>query len=96
VLWICVIQHRQYKEVYVAIEKKRKHFLQRQLWLEINKHGVLRCHGIYTYAEFTEEAKLPTHYELFTKLLIEEVHQHLVHAGVSHTLSGLLDFSGES
>jgi len=90
VLWVYFIQHRRYKDVYVAIEKKRKHCLQKQLGLEIDKYGVLRCHGRYNYADLTEETKIPKllpRYEHFTKLLIEEVHQRLVHAGVSHTLS---------
>ena len=50
-----------------------------------------------TLSEDTKNPKLLPRREWFTVLLIREVHQQLVHAGVSHTLSQLrVDFPGSS
>lgn len=49
--------------------------------------GILRCHGRFLNANIGENAKyhilLPGN-KCFTHLLITEVHEHLIHAGVSH------------
>ena len=53
------------------------------------RYTVLRCYGRYANAAIAEETKYPkllprrVH---FTSLIIIEVHQHLIHAGISHTL----------
>ena len=89
-LWILFIQHRQYSDVYVAIQDNRKHCLQMQLGLRISEYGILRCYGRYQHSELAEEMKCPKllpRYEHFTYLVIQEVHMRLIHAGVSHTLS---------
>ena len=58
----------------------------------MDEFEILRCYGRHAYADITEEAKCPKllpRRSWFTKLLILEVHGHLVHAGVSHTLNQL-------
>ena len=89
-LWTSFIQRRQYGEVFVAIKNKRRHCLVMQLGLNTDEHDVLRCYGRYLHADMTEEAKYPKllpRREHFTHLVIQEVHNRLVHSGTSHTLS---------
>ena len=42
---------------------------------------------IACYAMISEDTKYPKSLQHFTNLLINEVHQRLIHAGVAHTLS---------
>ena len=89
-LWIFFIQHRSYSDVYNAIKNKKKHCLQMQLGIKMDKFEVLTCHGRFLNADLDEEAKYPKllpRGEIFTHLLIQEIHQRLIHAGVAHTLS---------
>ena len=37
----------------------------------------------------SEDAKYPKIIEYYTRLIIQEVHERLIHAGISHTLSSL-------
>ena len=88
-LWIFVIQHKYFEEVYSALQYKKRNCLQMQLGLKVDEFQILRCYGRCANAVITDEMKYPkllprgTH---FTKLVIMEVHLRLVHAGVSHTL----------
>jgi len=54
--------------------------------------GILRCHRHLQNANLPEQTKylklLPWH-EHFTNLLIQYVHEQLIHCGVSHTLASL-------
>ena len=89
-LWVSYVQHRRYRDVFAAIENNKKHCLQMQLGLKSDQFNILYCHGRYSHAELTEEMKYPKllpRHEHFTYLVIQEVHQRLIHAGVSHTLS---------
>ena len=89
-LWLYVIQHRKYHEVLNDIEQHRKNCIQQQLGVKIDDIGLLRCYGRLGNADLNEDTKNPKllpRYERFTALLISEVHQRLIHAGVSHTLS---------
>ena len=89
-LWTSFIQRRQYGKVFVAIKNKRRHCLVMQLGLNTDEHNVLRCYGRYLHADMTEEAKYPKllpHREHFTHLVIQEVHNRLVHSDTSHILS---------
>lgn len=88
-LWIFAIQHRYFEEVYAALKDNRKNCLQMQLGLNIDEFQILRCYGHYTNATITEEMKHPKLLPLkahFTSIVIVEIHEHLVHAGISHTL----------
>ena len=54
--------------------------------------GILRCYGQFANAMImiSEDIKYPKllpRYEHFTNLLINNVHQRLIYAGVAHTLS---------
>ena len=78
--------------MFNAIRKGQKNGLQKQLGLRVDKHNIIRCHGPFLNVDLSEDAKYPKllpRQEYFTKLLIQEVHESLVHAEVSHTLSCL-------
>jgi len=89
-LWLYVIQHRRYSDVFVDIVKHRKNCIQQQLGFKIDDIGLLRCHGRLNNADVSEDTKYPKllpKFECFTVLFNEVHHQRLIHAGVSHTLS---------
>ena len=89
-IWIYVIQRRRFPDVFKAIQKHHRNCLQQQLGLKVDDDGILRCHGRFANATMNEGTKYPKllpRYEHFTNLLICEVHQRLIHAGVAHTLS---------
>ena len=72
------------------IEKHRKNCTQQQLGIKIDNIGLLRYHGRLNNADVNEHTEYPKLFhksEHFNALLINEVHQRLIHAGVSHTLS---------
>ena len=89
-LWACTVQRYQFKDVFAAISKKRKHCLIQQLGLKVDELGILRCYGWFLNVEVNERTKypklLPRHMR-FTYLLIMEVHVRLIHAGIAHTLA---------
>ena len=87
-----VVQHRRFLDVFQAIVKKQRNGLQKQLGLAPNEFGILTCHGRFLNAEMSEDAKyskLLLWREHFTRLVIKEIHERLIHAGISHTLSTL-------
>ena len=58
--------------------------------MKFDNIGLLRCYGRYLNAEIDESSKFPKllpRREHFTQLLIKEIHEHLIHAGVAHTLA---------
>ena len=78
--------------MFQAIVKKQRNGLQKQLGLAPNEFGILTCHGRFLNAEMSEDAKYPKllpRRENFTRLVIKEIHERLIHAGISHTLSTL-------
>ena len=88
-LWIFAIQHRYFEEVYAALKDKRKNCLQMQLCLNIDEFQILRCYGHYTNVTITEVMKYPKllpRKAHITSLVIVEIHEHLVHARISHML----------
>ena len=91
-LWVYVVQHRKFHDIFIAIQKGEVNCLQKQLGLEMDDMGILRCSGRLQNANLSEQAKhpklLPRH-EHFTHLLIQYVHERLIHCGVSHTLASL-------
>ena len=91
-LWIYTTQHRQFSDVFNAIRKEEMNCLQRQLGLRIDEFGILQCHGRFQNADIPEGAKCPkllASGEHFTQLVIQYVHEKLIYAGISHTLSSL-------
>ena len=90
--WVYIVQRRRYADVFCAIAKKQRNGLRKQLGLMLSDYDILTCHGRFLNAEMSEEAKysklLPRH-EYYTRLIIQEVHERLIHAGISHTLSSL-------
>ena len=89
-LWVYCIQQRKLSDVVLAIKMKRKHCLIQQLGLKFDNIGLLRCYGRYLNAEIDESSKFPKllpRREHFTQLLIKEIHERLIHAGVAHTLA---------
>ena len=89
ILQVYTVQPYQFKVVFVAINKNRKHCLIQQLDL-VDELGMLRCYGGFLNVEVNENIKypklLPRHMR-FTYLLIMEVHIRLIHAGIAHTFT---------
>ena len=76
-LWVSVIQRRRFRETYLAIQRGKRHCLQTQLGVKLDKYDILRCHGRYDNADFSQEVKCPKllpRGEHYTQLLILEVH----------------------
>ena len=94
VLVILKWQHFYGSIQFNAISKKRKHCLIQQLGLKVDELGILRCYGRFLNVEVNENTKypklLPWHMR-FTYLLIMEVHVHLIHAGIAHTLAQICE-----
>ena len=92
ILWVYTIQHHYYKDIFLALKKNKRHCLQKQLGLQEDEYGILRCHGRYANADISEDMKCPKllpRKDFFTELVILEIHGRLIHAGISHTLSQL-------
>ena len=88
--WVLHIQHKHYLEVVSDIKRGKKGNLQAQLNLQIDKNGLLRCHGRISNSDLTQganEPKLLPKKEYFSKLVVEYYHQKLQHSGVSQTLA---------
>jgi len=91
-IWTYVIQQRKFSDVSQDIQRKLKNGLQKQLGLKLDEFGIMRCYGRFLNAEMSEGAKYPMllpRREHYVNLVIQEVHERLIHAGVSHTLSSL-------
>ena len=89
-LWIYCIQQCKFKDIFFAVQMNRKHCLKKQLGLQIDDVGILRCHGRYLNAIMSESAKYPKllpRHEHFAHMLINEVHVCLIHSGMAHTLA---------
>ena len=75
-----------------VIKENKRNQLKEQLGLKLDKEGLIRCHGRMIHAELSEDAvnpKLLPKDHHFTWLVIQDVHEKLYHAGVSHTLAQL-------
>lgn len=76
-LWVYIIQHHYYKDVFMALKSNKRNCLQKQLGLQEDEYGILRCHGRYTNADISEEMKCPKllpRRNFYTELVILEVH----------------------
>ena len=90
ILWEYAVQNKRCLNVLNDMRKGQRNNLQRQLGLQIDEWGLLRCHGRYSNANLSFSAKYPKlipHSEYFTHLVIKEAHERMLHSGVSHTLA---------
>ena len=90
ILWEYAVQNRQYLNVLNDMRKGKRNNLQRQLGLQIDEWGLLRCYGRYSNANLSFNAKYPKlipRLEYFTHLVIKDAHERMLHSGVSHTLA---------
>ena len=66
--------------------------LIKQLNVEMDDEGILRCYGRLKYAELPETVikpiLLPTN-DYVTQLIVTEIHEKLCHGGINHTLNQL-------
>ena len=58
-LWIYTIQCHHYRDVFIALKNNKRNCLQKQLGLQEDEFGILRCHGRYANADISEETKFP-------------------------------------
>ena len=58
-LWFHVAQQRKFADVFHAIIAKQRNGLQKQLGLEPDSYGILRCHGRFLNAKLSKDAKYP-------------------------------------
>jgi len=83
---------RKFSDVSQVIERKQRNGFQSQLGVKVDEFGIMRCHGQFLNAEISEGEKysmlLPC-LEHFVNLVIQEVHEKMIHARMSHTLSSL-------
>ena len=89
-LWELHIQRKHYSGTIDNLRKGKKDNLQAQLNLQLDKNGLIRCHGRLANAELTQGAKSPKilpKKEYFTKLTVVHYHQKVLHSGVSQTLA---------
>ncbi|XP_045206117.2 uncharacterized protein LOC123558303 [Mercenaria mercenaria] len=90
--WLLHIQENYYKEVFDAIKSNKPNNLQKQLDLYIDETGLLRCKGRLEHSGLSQGARQPIllpKKDTFTRLLVESTHKHLLHSGVSQTLSAV-------
>ena len=73
-----------------ALVEPRKCNIIKQLGIYKDSKSILRCRGRLENADLTEGARLPVllpKHDIYTSLLIEEVHKNSLHVGVSQKLS---------
>ena len=90
ILWEYAVQNRQYLSVLNDMRKGKRNNLQRQLGLQLDEWGLLRCHGRYSNANLSFNVKYPKpipRSEYFTHLVIKDAHERMLYSGVSHTLA---------
>ena len=90
IMWVKHCQKKQFSEALHSCVTKKPNNLVSQLDLFIDECGMLRCGGRLVHANFKEAARFPLllpSSERFTHLLIEKIHQKLLHSGVIQTLS---------
>ncbi|XP_062511855.1 uncharacterized protein LOC134187719 [Corticium candelabrum] len=83
ILWEYAVQNRQYINVLNDMRKGKRNNLQRQLGLQIDEWGLLRCHGRYSNANLSFNAKYPKlipRSEYFTHLVIKDAHERMLHS----------------
>ena len=77
-------------DVIQALHTGRINNLVHQLGIQLDEHGRLRSHGRFEHSPVPLPTKTPVllpRNEHYTRLLIQDTHERLLHAGISHTLS---------
>ena len=88
--WDINVQRKALGSVIEAIKSKEPNNLVKSLRLFQDEYGVIRSQGRIDNSIWSYETKCPTllpRGEYYTKLIIQELHQKLMHCGVSHTLA---------
>lgn len=91
-MWIAFVQGRHYYDVIESIKTGKPNSLKTQLGLYLDTRGIIRCTGRLQNAALSEAAKQPIllpRQDEFTRLVIQDLHKQLLHAGVSQTLSAV-------
>jgi hypothetical protein len=91
-IWISYVQHKAFGDVFESLQINKRCNLQIQLGVYIDDDGLLRCKGRLENSSLTKSARVPLllpQNDRFTELVIENEHKHLLHSGVSQTLSRL-------
>lgn len=90
VMWEKYVQKSVFTPEINAVKQNSRNNLTNQLGLQLDEHGVLRCHGRLISENLPEHTAfpklLPKNHD-FTSLVINSFHEKLMHAGVSHTLA---------
>ena len=85
-------QREKFDAVITSIKENKRNQLKEQLGLKLDKEGSVCCHGRMIHAELREvtvNPKLSPKDHHFKRQIIQDVHEKLCHAGVSHTLAQL-------
>jgi hypothetical protein len=88
--WVKVIQSNYFADVVKALTTNEKHALVGQLGLGLDEHGMIRSYSRYDNADMEEESRNPAllpKNSWFTRLIVRDNHERLLHSGVLHTLS---------
>ena len=100
--FVCMLGHKDQPKGYSEARILWERYVQQkycrvmkpnvvhQLGIKLDSDGVMRCHGRLHNAELPYDAKFPKFLpagDHFTKLVVEDCHLRLFHAGVSHTLA---------
>ncbi len=85
-LWVIYLQNTHFQNEKEAILNKTKNNLVRQLGLQIDIEGIIRCYGSrLDFSHLPGNAKNPIllpSYHHFTHILIDHTHRSLFHTGV--------------
>ncbi|XP_077862482.1 uncharacterized protein LOC144344394 [Saccoglossus kowalevskii] len=93
-MWIKLVQHKAYPELYTSLLNNNKCYqpLVRQLYLFIDKQGLIRCGGRIHNADIDYTTKfpilLPT-YHYYTAMVIRNEHSRTLHGGTQATVTYL-------
>jgi len=90
--WLLFIQRKHFREVLDSVASKKSNNLARQLDLSIDNQGLLRCGGRLDNAVLAEAARHPIllpKKENLTNLYIQDIHERVLHSGISQSLSNL-------
>ena len=83
-------QQEMFVDVLQALQNNKRHSLCIRLGVKLDHDGILRCYGRYENAQLSKEAITPILLPRscrVTFLIIMDIHERLLHCGVSHTLS---------
>ena len=93
-LWLRAVQKQCYPTLLTNEESSEEKNLRKQLDLFKDNENIVRCHGRLYLSELKHDARYPVFLprkHFFTRLVIEDVHRKLCHAGTAHTLAIIRD-----